>query len=187
MDASGYIYAKSLTTQNNLYDGAYLHSNSGTVTVTGRNYFRDNGYYGLCVLANGNVSVGNAVVWSNGWEGVLVEAGTGNIVVYNITAAHNKGTGVLLDSDGTFFTVINVTAFLNGQDDLGNLIDDGLAIYTDNAASLIIIINSTFMTNWWGSGIEIDHPYGYNPALFWPTLINVSYLSNGGPNLYVHS
>jgi len=70
---------------------------------------------------------------------------------------------------------------LNGQDDDPSW-DDGLYILA-GSTSIVTIKDSTFMTNWWGSGIEIDHP----DAFFWPTLINVNYLSNGGPNLYIHT
>ena len=78
---------------------------------------------------------------------------------------------------------------MNGQSDWGDLNDDGLAIVTSSATSTITILNSTFMNNWYGSGIEILHPlavYPRTPTSFWPTLINVSYLSNGETNLYVH-
>ena len=119
--------------------------------------------------------------WANGNEGIYVYGFSANITLYNVIAAHNQYSGIYLKSSGNY-NLNKVTSFLNGQADLGGQNDDGLAIIAGSSTSTITILNSTFMNNWWGSGIEILHP---NPA-FWPTLTNVSYLSNGETNLWVH-
>ncbi len=183
VQSSGYIYASSLAADTNHGYGAYLYSESGAVTIAGSNYFRDNGAVGLCAIADyGSVSLSNASAQWNGEEGVFLKASNGNITVTSVSAANNDWTGVRLDGTGNF-TINKVTAFNNGLDDGGDLTDDGLSILANSSASAVSIINSAFMANLNGSGIEIDHP----TSGFLPYLYNTYYLGNGEANLNVHT
>ena len=178
--AESKVTAVSTTAQNNAGSGLYIVSGTGGVTLSGSNYLTDNPGSGLIIQAPGAISISNVRAWSNGNEGIYVYGFSANITLYNVIAAHNKSSGIYLQTNGNY-NLNKVTAFLNGQADAGGLYDDGLAIRA-GSSSMVTILNSTFMQNWWGSGIEILHP---NPA-FWPTLTNVSYLSNGDTNLWVH-
>ena len=186
--AKGKVTAVSTTVQNNDSGGLYIISSTGGVTLSGSNYFTDNGGSGLTIQAPGAISISNVRAWNNGNEGIYVYGFSANITLNNIISAHNQASGLFLNSNGNFY-LNKVTSFMNGQSDWGDQDDDGLAIITSSATSTISILNSTFMNNWYGSGIEILHPlavYPRTPTSFWPTLINASYLSNGETNLYVH-
>jgi len=180
--ASGYIYATSLTAQANDQEGVKLVTSSAPITVTGSNLVSGNGFDGLYAESvQGKISISNVVASSNTLNGIHAVSTTGNISITGSTANDNHQNGMLLNSIGNFY-LKNARASGNGKDDAGQDLDDGLNI-TAGDYSVVTIIDSTFMNNWFGSGIEIKRP---NPDRL-PLLTRVNYLSNGETNLWVHA
>jgi len=182
-----YIYAYSLTAENNWFDGANLQSADGNITVKGRNYFSNNNNDGLFLSGNDAITVYNAIAMGNNWRGIIAATDAGPITIKYSTAAHNGYSGYYLNGNGNFY-LYKVIGFLNGQADFSPSDDDGLHIVAGEYSN-VTIKYSSFMTNWWGNGIDIEHPnidnFKDETVAPYLTLYKTSYLSNGEENLHL--
>jgi len=109
--------------------GSYAAATPQNVTITGQNWFTNNGQDGLDVIADGNISISNVLAYQNqGTDGTWLDnclwdsgagacAGHGGITLTGVNSFNNnsKGTGLDVDSHGNII-LNNVTADNNGAE-----------------------------------------------------------------------
>ncbi len=139
IDGQGFIKLNSITATYNGMNGLYAQNKDHSapykasahyVTLSGVNNFSANGWHGLQIFADGNITLSNVVANWNGqggalvdncfWDGSTCQTGHGNIVMNGVnTFNHNSGVNVTQSGLYVFTnyvaTLSNITADLNNQ------------------------------------------------------------------------
>ena len=189
VNSTGDFYGNWLTTLRNHANGTFIYTTAGKVTLTGRNRMSENTNDGLHINSDGNVTIDHIETFANEDDGIQVNSTNGKISIKFAETAHNQQNGLRLIGNGDFY-LYKVSAYLDGQSDSSVASDNGLYISAGSALSNITILYGTFMANWWGNGIEIDHP---SPVTLqddstapYLKIIKTYYMGNGDTNLYIY-
>ncbi|MFN8411152.1 MAG: right-handed parallel beta-helix repeat-containing protein [Anaerolineales bacterium] len=179
---TGNINLSNVDAQNNGGHGASLDnsSGSGTVTVSGKNHFSNNGNMGLKIDSSGNVSINHVVASQNGENGINIFS-QGTVTADNLTIIGN-GTGsgegnhegVFIRNDSGMGNVfIGGTSLFQANDYTGlRISSNGKVIISGVTSTLhvndfgvdistyggnISIVCSAFKNNWMGVAVNTDH------------------------------
>ncbi len=148
VNSNGVISLNDISASGNANAGAKVDTadhtnayaaNAQNITFTGRNDFENNGYDGLDVFADGNITINNLTArGNNGDEGAYLEndclsdgfvcAGHGNLTLTGTnTFNDNNGDGLYANSHGNI-AISNVTADNNRLDGVNGVADGTITV-----------------------------------------------------------
>jgi hypothetical protein len=142
----------------------------GNFTLSGTNFFSGNGYNGLQIESNGNVSLTQVTAEKNGYSGIAASAyiGTGTLTVTKAFVNYNGRYGLAGSANNTIL-LNTIYALNNGT--AGSY--DGIYMVQNSTTASTSLLNSVAQGNA-GSGIDFD----IASSGVMPVISNTTYFGN---------